>query len=94
MIMLLLLSALGGDDADQLAEVRVYKQQRSVYIRMIQKVKDAALVDHSILEELGLTAIERDLISIDPGYKAVSPTARLDSFLTEADKAPAAAAAS
>ena len=49
----------------------------------IQKVKDAAIADDSIIEQLGLTAIERDLISIDPGYTAVSPTARLDSFLTE-----------
>ncbi|HXQ71232.1 MAG TPA: circularly permuted type 2 ATP-grasp protein, partial [Pyrinomonadaceae bacterium] len=28
--------------------------------------------------------IERELVAIDPGYKAVSPTARLDSFLTSA----------
>jgi hypothetical protein len=49
----------------------------------IQKVKDAAIEDSSIFDELGLTDIERDLISIDPGYRAVSPTARLDSFLTE-----------
>ena len=48
----------------------------------IQKVKDAAIADESILDELGLTAIERDLVSIDPGYAVVSPTARLDSFLT------------
>jgi hypothetical protein len=49
----------------------------------IQKVKDAAIVDDSIIVDLGVTEIERDLISIDPGYTAVSPTARLDSFLTE-----------
>jgi len=49
----------------------------------IQKVKDAAIADSSILDDLGLTAIERDLIAIDPGYAAVSPTSRLDSFLTE-----------
>jgi hypothetical protein len=49
----------------------------------IQKVKDAAIDDRSIIDELGLTEIERDLISIDPGYRAVSPTARLDSFLTD-----------
>ena len=48
----------------------------------IQKVKDAAIEDPSIIDELGLTEIERELISIDPGYTAVSPTARLDSFLT------------
>jgi uncharacterized circularly permuted ATP-grasp superfamily protein len=49
----------------------------------IEKVKDAALADESLLDELGLTAIERELVKIDPGYRAVSPTARLDSFLTD-----------
>ncbi len=49
----------------------------------IQKVKDAAVADEALLLELGLTAIERELVRIDPGYAAVSPTARLDSFLTE-----------
>jgi hypothetical protein len=49
----------------------------------IQKVKDAAIHDDSIVRDLGVTEIERDLISIDPGYRAVSPTARLDSFLTD-----------
>lgn len=48
----------------------------------IQKVKDAAVKDSSIVSELGLTQIERELVLIDPGYSAVSPTARLDSFLT------------
>ena len=50
----------------------------------IQKVKDAAIDDDSIVSDLGVTEIERELISIDPGYRAVSPTARLDSFLTDA----------
>jgi len=49
----------------------------------IQKVKDAAIDDVSIIDDLGITEIERDLIAIDPGYRAVSPTSRLDSFLTE-----------
>ena len=48
----------------------------------IQKVKDAAVKDPSLLNELGLTEIERELVAIDPGYAQVSPTARLDSFLT------------
>jgi hypothetical protein len=48
----------------------------------IQKVKDAAIEDDSMLDELGVTEIERELVKIDPGYRAVSPTARLDSFLT------------
>ncbi|HEX8353503.1 MAG TPA: hypothetical protein VF611_11425 [Pyrinomonadaceae bacterium] len=49
----------------------------------IQKVKDAAVADEAMLDELGLTDIERELVRIDPGYRAVSPTARLDSFLTD-----------
>ncbi len=49
----------------------------------LQKVKDAAVASEEIQDELGLTAIERDLIAIDPGYQQVSPTARLDSFLTQ-----------
>ncbi len=50
----------------------------------IEKVKDAAVNDESLLDYLGLTPIERELVKIDPGYRAVSPTARLDSFLTDA----------
>jgi len=48
----------------------------------IQKVKDAAVGDEALIDELGLTQAERELVRIDPGYRAVSPTARLDSFLT------------
>jgi len=49
----------------------------------LQKVKDAAVESEEILDELGITEIERDLVAIDPKYRQVSPTARLDSFLTE-----------
>jgi hypothetical protein len=48
----------------------------------IQKVKDAAVADPRLIDDLGLTTIERELVAIDPGYTAVSPTSRLDSFLT------------
>ncbi len=48
----------------------------------LQKVKDAAVADDALLDELGITEIEKELVKIDPGYKQVSPTARLDSFLT------------
>jgi hypothetical protein len=51
----------------------------------IQKVKDAAVADETMLDELGVTEIERELVKIDPGYTPVSPTARLDSFLIEDD---------
>ena len=49
----------------------------------IQKVKDAAVENDALLDELGLTEKERELVAIDPGYREVAPTARLDSFLTD-----------
>ena len=49
----------------------------------LQKVKDAAVENGTILDELGLTEVERELVKIDPGYAQVSPTSRLDSFLTD-----------
>ncbi len=49
----------------------------------LQRVKDAAVEDGSLLDELGITEVERDLIKIDPGYSHVSPNARLDSFLAD-----------
>src|ERR687893_1718980 len=49
----------------------------------IQKVKDAAVRDDALISELGLTEKEKELVAIDPGYREVSPTARLDSFLTD-----------
>src|SRR5260370_21675539 len=35
----------------------------------IEKVKDAAVSDASLLDELGLTETERELAQIDPGYR-------------------------
>ncbi len=49
----------------------------------LQKVKDAAIGNDEMLNELGITEIEKDLVAIDPKYRQVSPSARLDSFLTE-----------
>lgn len=49
----------------------------------LQKVKDAAVADDALLDELGVTEVEKELVKIDPGYKQVSPTARLDSFLID-----------
>ncbi len=49
----------------------------------LQKVKDAAVADEKLLDELGIVGIERELVAIDPKYKQVSASARLDSFLTE-----------
>ena len=48
----------------------------------VQKVGRAAAENPELLDELGLTDAERRLLAIDPGYDYISPTARLDSFLT------------
>ena len=48
----------------------------------VQKVGRAAAADEALQAERGLTEPERRLLAIDPGYDYVSPSARLDSFLT------------
>ena len=49
----------------------------------VQKVGHAAPNEPGMLDELGLTDAERRLLAIDPGYDYISPSARLDSFLTD-----------
>ena len=48
----------------------------------IEKVGRAMPTDALMLQQIGLTDGERDLVAIDPGYDDVSVTSRLDSFLT------------
>ncbi len=49
----------------------------------IEKVGRIAPADKVMLEQIGLTAGERELVAVDPGYENVSVTSRLDSFLTD-----------
>jgi uncharacterized circularly permuted ATP-grasp superfamily protein len=49
----------------------------------IEKVGRIAPTDRVMLEQIGLTAGERELVAVDPGYENVSVTSRLDSFLTD-----------
>jgi hypothetical protein len=48
----------------------------------IEKVGRSAVGDKLMLEQLGLSRAERELVEIDPGYPNMSVTSRLDSFLT------------
>jgi hypothetical protein len=48
----------------------------------IEKVGRAMPSDALMLQQIGLTDGERELVAIDPGYENVSVTSRLDSFLT------------
>ena len=45
--------------------------------RLAERMPD----DPQLLQALDLTPLERELISVDPGYREVSPTTRLDSFM-------------
>jgi hypothetical protein len=49
----------------------------------IEKVGRIAPTDNLMLEQIGLTEGERELVAVDPGYQEVSVTSRLDSFLTD-----------
>jgi hypothetical protein len=49
----------------------------------VEKVGRAAPTDPLMLEQLGLTRAELELVAIDPGYPEVSVSSRLDSFLTD-----------
>lgn len=49
--------------------------------RAIRKVGAAALEDESLLVPYQLTATERELLAIDPGYSGASMFGRLDGFL-------------
>lgn len=49
----------------------------------IEKVGRIAPTDTLMLEQIGLTPGERELVVVDPGYQEVSVTSRLDSFLTD-----------
>jgi hypothetical protein len=49
----------------------------------IEKVGRIAPIDTLMFEQIGLTAGERELVGVDPGYEEVSVTSRLDSFLTD-----------
>ncbi|MEW6736190.1 MAG: hypothetical protein AB1489_33160 [Acidobacteriota bacterium] len=49
----------------------------------VEKMGDAIKESNQLQDELGLTAGERELIAIDPGFRGISINSRLDSFLTE-----------
>jgi hypothetical protein len=61
----------------------VYDQIRGVcrgIFRAIEKVE--ATLGRDLWDRVDLTAEERALVALDPGYRRSSPTSRLDSFIT------------
>jgi uncharacterized circularly permuted ATP-grasp superfamily protein len=67
--------------AEQYAQVR---GACHLVISAIIKLGAAMLRDEHLMEPLRLSAGERRLIAVDPGYSAVSAISRLDAFLAEA----------
>jgi hypothetical protein len=52
----------------------------------IMEAKDRLLADPELMQMLGITEAERELVAVDPGYSHIAPCVRLDSFIT--DKGP------
>jgi hypothetical protein len=66
-----------------LVSTPVYEQIRGVcrgIFRAIEKVESA--LGEELWERVGMTGEERELASIEPGYRRSSPLSRMDSFLT------------
>jgi hypothetical protein len=61
----------------------VYEQIRGVCRRIFRAIEKAeARLGQELWSRVDLSEEERELVSIDPGYRRSSPSARLDSFLT------------
>lgn len=46
--------------------------------RLAERIPD----DPELVDLLGLTPTEQELVAVDPGYREISPTSRLDSFMS------------
>jgi uncharacterized circularly permuted ATP-grasp superfamily protein len=63
------------------AQYTMLERAATLVGRAIRKIGAAALEDESLLEPYALTAQERELLRIDPGYPGASVFGRLDGFL-------------
>ena len=63
------------------AQFELLRERVHAVATAMQIMVEYVLHDRSLQDFLGLTDIERELISFDPGYKGISTTARFDSFL-------------
>ncbi|MFY9571816.1 MAG: hypothetical protein WAV20_10495 [Blastocatellia bacterium] len=64
-------------------EWRQIKHACETVWRAIEKIGRVAPTNTLMLEQIGLTEAERELVAVDPGYQEVSVSSRLDSFLTD-----------
>ncbi|MBU6430180.1 MAG: hypothetical protein KGR26_14285, partial [Cyanobacteria bacterium REEB65] len=69
----------------QMVSVEQYEQMRQVVRTLwsaLEKLGAQMLRRPDLQDRVGLTAREKELVAIDPGYRRISPMARFDSFLT------------
>lgn len=62
------------------AQHRLESQMRPL-LRAFAKALEAAVKSNAVRAQFRLTDWEEDLVTVDPGYSAASPTSRLDAFV-------------
>lgn len=67
-------------DQREIAELRAVSE---AVLEGIMAAKNRMLEDERLLDMLGLTEVEREMVSHDPGFSHIAPCVRLDSFITK-----------
>ncbi len=64
-------------------EYELCRDRAAVVLRAFSTAQRAALADESVRKQLRLTDWEEQLVTVDPGFAAASPTSRLDAFFVD-----------
>lgn len=64
-------------------EYALCRDRAAIVLRAFATVQRAALADESLRRQLRLTDWEEQLVMVDPGFAAASPTSRLDAFFVD-----------
>ena len=64
-------------------EYELCRDRAAIVLRAFSTAHRAALADDSVREQLRLTDWEEQLVTVDPGFAAASPTSRLDAFFVD-----------
>ncbi len=67
-------------------EYELCRSRAAIVLRAFSTAHRAALADESVRSQLRLTDWEEQLVTVDPGFAAASPTSRLDAFFVDGGK--------
>jgi uncharacterized circularly permuted ATP-grasp superfamily protein len=67
-------------------EHAICRDRAAIVLRAFATAQRAALADDSVRAQLRLTDWEEQLVMVDPGFAAASPTSRLDAFFVDEGK--------